>query len=139
MAILRPDLRVSLCESVAKKARAVQAIIDELGINVPVHLALAEEVLGIRSFDTLVVRAVAPLAKLLRWFGPHWGTFDQLLVVKGKAWAGERAAARHLGLLSDLNLRRASVYNTPGTDAESVILRIWPGTAGGERPTEDGR
>ena len=39
LAILRPDLEVSLCESVAKKARAVEDIVKQLGMPVRVHHA----------------------------------------------------------------------------------------------------
>ena len=125
MAILRPDLHVTLCESTGKKARAVESIRLELDLQAPVHHARAEDILGIRSFDTLVARAVAPLSKLLSWFSPHWDAFGQLLVIKGRSWAEERGVARQAGLLAGLNLRRASIYQTPD-GAESVILRIWP-------------
>lgn len=124
IAILRPDLTAHLCESVAKKARAVQKIVDALGLDIPVHHARAEEVLKSYSYETLVVRAVASIEKLLRWFQPHWGAFDQILVVKGKKWVQERATARHHGLFAGLSLRRVSVYNIPRTDAETVILEI---------------
>jgi methylase of polypeptide subunit release factors len=71
LAILRPDLRVELCDSVAKKARAVEAIVAEAGLPIPVHAAAAQALVAGRRegpdrFDTLVVRAVAPLGKLLR-------------------------------------------------------------------------
>ncbi|HJS07210.1 MAG TPA: 16S rRNA (guanine(527)-N(7))-methyltransferase RsmG, partial [Pirellulales bacterium] len=70
LAILRPDLEVSLCESVAKKARAVEDIVRQLGLPITVHHARAEELLADYEYDTLVVRAVAPLDKLLTWFKP---------------------------------------------------------------------
>ena len=63
LAILRPDLSVSLCESTQKKARAVEAIVSELGLRVPVFPNRAEEVLEITTFDTLVARALAPLTQ----------------------------------------------------------------------------
>lgn len=125
MAILRPDLTVSLSESTLKKARAVESIVAELQLPVTGYACRAEEVLEVSTFDTLIARAVAPLAKLLRWFGPHWTAFDELLVIKGRNWAEERTEARHLGLLKDYELRKAAEYVTPGTDAKSVILRIW--------------
>jgi 16S rRNA (guanine527-N7)-methyltransferase len=46
VAIVRPDVRVSVCESVGKKAKAVEAIIKELGIKVPVYGVRAEQVLA---------------------------------------------------------------------------------------------
>ena len=64
LAILRPDLDVALCDSVAKKARAVAGIIDEMGLKIPVHHAPAQELIQRQRFDTLVMRAVAPLSKI---------------------------------------------------------------------------
>lgn len=126
LAILRPDVKVSLCESVGKKARVVEDIARRLGLHTPVHAERAEAVLAKREFDALVVRAVAPLAKLLTWFKPHWGRIGRLLVIKGPAWVDERGEARHLGLLRNLELRRVANYPIPGADAESVVLMIWP-------------
>jgi 16S rRNA (guanine527-N7)-methyltransferase len=124
LSILRPDLSVSLCESTQKKARAVEAIVGELGANIPVYATRAEEVLQLSTFDTLIARALAPLHKVLTWLAPHWDAFDQLLLVKGRAWVEERTEARHRGTLRGLELRKAATYLTPGTDAESVILSV---------------
>ena len=45
LAIVRPDLEVALCDSVAKKAKAAAEIVAELGLKVPVHHAPVQEVL----------------------------------------------------------------------------------------------
>jgi 16S rRNA (guanine527-N7)-methyltransferase len=129
MAILRPDLRMTLCESTQKKARVLEAMIQELGIPAEAFGCRAEELLALRTFDVLAARAVAPLVKLLAWFAPHWGAFDELLLIKGRSWVDERAAARHEGLLKDLDLRKAAVYAMPpldegGPEGESTILRL---------------
>ena len=124
LAIVRPDLHVSLCESVGKKARAVAEIVQRLGLPAPVLHARAEEVLAKQRFDTLVVRAVARLRKLLEWFRPHWGAFERLLVLKGPSWIEERGEARHYGLLHDLALRKLTTYPLPGGESESVLLQI---------------
>jgi 16S rRNA (guanine527-N7)-methyltransferase len=124
LAILRPDLSVSLCESTQKKARAVEAIVGECGLRVPVFPNRAEEVLEITTFDTLVAGGLAPLNKVLTWLKPHWEAFDQLLMIKGPAWVEERGVAREAGLMRGLDLRKAASYQTPETGAESVILSI---------------
>jgi 16S rRNA (guanine527-N7)-methyltransferase len=125
LAILRDDLRITLSESVGKKARVLSAMVDELGLKTPVAHARAEEILRDTHFDTLVVRAVAPLKKLLEWFRPHWKkSFNRLLVLKGPSWVGERGEARHYGLLNDLALRKLLSYPLPGTESESVLLQI---------------
>jgi 16S rRNA (guanine527-N7)-methyltransferase len=124
LAILRPDLSVELCDSVAKKAKAVQAIVNGLGLDIPVHHAPVQQVLADHSFEELVVRAVAPLANLLTWLAPHWEAFERLLVIKGPAWTNERLEARERGLLRQLELRKIYSYPLPGTASESVVLSI---------------
>ena len=125
MAILRPELSMSVSESTAKKDRVVEAIVQELQLPIEVYACRAEEVLQIRTFDSLVVRGVAPLPKLLKWLHPYWDAFDELLVIKGGKWVDERNEARHLGLLQGLELRKAATYQVRDTGAESVILKIW--------------
>ena len=124
LAIVRDDLHVSLSESVGKKARAVADIVEQLALPVPVLHARAEDILAGQRFDTLVVRAVARLKKLLEWFRPHWGAFDRLLVLKGPSWVEERGEARHYGLMHDLALRKLATYPLPGAQSESVLLQI---------------
>ena len=124
LVILRPELSMSLSESTQKKARTLEAIVSELGLNVPVYATRAEEVLEINTFDTLVARGLASLPKVLGWLAPHWDAFDQLLLVKGPKWVEERSEAREQGLLRGLELRKAAAYQTPLTGAESVILKI---------------
>jgi 16S rRNA (guanine527-N7)-methyltransferase len=126
LAIVRSDLRMSLSESVGKKARVVAEIVEQLGLKTPVLHARAEDILAEQRFDTLVVRAVARLKKLLEWFRPHWKDFDRLLLLKGPSWVEERGEARHYGLLHDLALRKLTSYPLPGTESESVLLQISP-------------
>ncbi len=126
LAIVRPDLQVALCDSVAKKAKAVQAIVQETGLPVAVHHAPVQELLAKHHFNTLVARAVAPISKILRWLGPHWDAFDRLLVIKGPAWVEERAAAREAGLLKNLELRKLAAYPLPESESQSVVLSIRP-------------
>ena len=124
LAVVRPDLSVSLSESVGKRARAVADIVDRLGLSAPLHAVRVEDLLGTWKCNTLVVRAVARLPKLLGWLRPHWNAFDRLLLVKGPAWTEERAEARHVGLLQNLALRKLTSYPLSGTDSESVLLQI---------------
>jgi len=126
LAIIRPDLDISLSESVGKRARAVADIVRQLGLRAPVHEARAESLLQRLEFNTLVARAVARLPRLLRWLRPHWDRFDRLLLLKGPAWVKERGEARHHGLLRHLALRRLASYPMPGDGGQSVLLQICP-------------
>jgi len=124
LAVLRPDLEVTLSESVAKKAKALTQIVATAGVAATVRHARAETLLAERDFDVVVVRAVAPLTKLLTWLAPHWDAFQRLLVFKGPSWIAERHDAREQGLLRTLELRKAAAYPLPGTESESVILSV---------------
>jgi 16S rRNA (guanine527-N7)-methyltransferase len=126
LAILRPDLSIVLSESVGKKARVLDDIVAQLGLRATVHHGRAEEVVARQRFDTLVVRAVTRLGKLLQWFAPHWNHIGRLLVLKGPSWVEERGEARHFGLMKNLALRKLAVYPFYGSDAESVLLQISP-------------
>jgi 16S rRNA (guanine527-N7)-methyltransferase len=127
LAILRPDLRVELCDSVGKRARAVEAILAEVGLRLPVHATAAQGVVtagGGDRFDTLVVRAVAPLLKLLGWFEPLCDRYGRLLVIKGPRWEDEKGEARHRGYVKRVTVRRIAAWPIRGSDNESVLLEI---------------
>jgi 16S rRNA (guanine527-N7)-methyltransferase len=124
LAIVRPDLKVTLSDSIGKKAKVLEDIVQRLSLKTPVFHGPAQEALQKFHFDTLTVRAVAPLKKLLDWFKTHWNAFDRLLVLKGPAWVEERGEARHFGLMKNLALRKLKSYPLPGTESESVLLSI---------------
>jgi 16S rRNA (guanine527-N7)-methyltransferase len=135
LAILRPDLRVELCDSVGKRARAVREIVTEIGLTIPVHEGAAQPLVaaaaeagerGVRPgrFDVLVVRAVAPLLKLLGWFEPLCDAYGRMLVVKGPRWEEEKGEARHRGFVKKVGVRRIAAWPIRGSDNESVLLEI---------------
>jgi 16S rRNA (guanine527-N7)-methyltransferase len=133
LAILRPDLRVELSDSVGKRARAVAAIVEEIGLRpatpIEVHAEAAQVVVARTAaaggrFDTLVVRAVAPLLKLLGWFEPLCDSYGRMLVVKGPRWEQEKGEARHRGFVRRVTVRRAAAWPIRGSDNESVLLEI---------------
>jgi 16S rRNA (guanine527-N7)-methyltransferase len=125
ISILRPGVHMELCDSVAKKAKAARQIAAQTGLSLPLHHCRGEELLERERFDTIVARAVAPLKKTLTWLAPHWSNIGRLLLIKGAGWAKERGEARHSGQLKNLELRRVAAYETPGTGAENVVLKIW--------------
>ncbi|TWT79132.1 Ribosomal RNA small subunit methyltransferase G [Planctomycetes bacterium CA13] len=134
LAILRPDIEVSLAESVAKRAKALSEIVGELGLPVAVYGARGEDLLEDFRFSTIVSRAVGSIAKFCRWVEPHWASVDRLLLVKGPKWVEERGDARHLGALANLQLRRVATYPLGDEESsEGVILQIWPSGARGKR------
>ena len=127
LTILRPDIEISLAESVAKRAKVLGEIIEELQLPVPIYEARGEDLLDDFRFSSIVSRAVGSISKFCRWVEPHWVSVDRLLLVKGPKWVEERNEARQLGVLANLELRRVASYPLgDDADSEGVILQIWP-------------
>lgn len=117
LAILRPDLRVTLLEPLLRR-------VDFLNLAVP-ELDLADRVEVIRGraedhrarYDIVTCRAVAPLPRLLGWCMPLAKRGGRLLALKGVSAAEEVAAAG-----DELRGLRARVVSlaVPGLDGEST-------------------
>jgi 16S rRNA (guanine527-N7)-methyltransferase len=70
LAIFFPEVQFHLVDSIGKKIKVVDAIVEGLGLkNVTTQHSRAEEIKN-RRFDTVVSRAVAPLKDLLFWTKP---------------------------------------------------------------------
>jgi 16S rRNA (guanine527-N7)-methyltransferase len=125
LAIVRPDLEITLSDSTGKKARVLEDMVKKLKLHVPVFNARTETLLEDTRWDALTIRAVGPLWQLLTWFRPHWKSIHRLLVIKGPKWKAEQAEASRRGLLRELELKVAADYPLAGTESNSVILKIW--------------
>ena len=123
-AILRPDLKIALCDSVQKKARVLEDVVSKLKLVVEVHDCNVKDVLAKKKYDVLTARAVGSLSKMCTWLSPFWGRFGRLLTIKGPGWVDERGEARHLGQLRTLDLRKLAEYKIPERDNASVVLQI---------------
>lgn len=91
-AICRPDLHVTLVESLQRRTTFLAELIAELDLvdRVTVVRSRAEDVRG-QHFDVATARAVAPLPRLLPWLAPL--TRGSILALKGRTAAAEMAEA----------------------------------------------
>jgi 16S rRNA (guanine527-N7)-methyltransferase len=70
LAIFFPGVNFLLADSIGKKIKVVQEVVNALGLkNVALHHGRVEEIKG-RQFDYAVSRAVAPLGELWKWINP---------------------------------------------------------------------
>lgn len=96
IAILRPDLDVTLMDATRKKVEFLREITDELGVPVTARHGRAEELcrteLG-ASFDLVTARAVAPLERLVGWTVPFLRPGGLVYAIKGGRWQEELDAA----------------------------------------------
>jgi 16S rRNA (guanine527-N7)-methyltransferase len=89
LALARPDLQVTLVEPLLRRATFLQEVVDDLGVDVEVVRARAEELHGRRTFDVVTSRAVAPLDRLAGWCMPLVGTGGAMIALKGSSVEAE--------------------------------------------------
>lgn len=89
VAIARPDLEVTLIETMLRRTRWLEEAVQELGMSTEVVRARAEDLAGRRSFDVVTARAVAPLEKLSGWTLPLVREGGHLVAMKGSSAAQE--------------------------------------------------
>lgn len=97
--ILYPGLQLTLVESVKKKARFLEAVVLELGLDNVLILAERAETLGQQpehrdQYDWAVARAVAALPVLVEYLLPLCRIGGHALAQKGESAREEVAAAR---------------------------------------------
>lgn len=98
LALVRPDLQVSLVEPLLRRTTFLREAVERLElVNAEVVRARAEE-LAPASYDVVTSRAVAPLEKLAAWCLPLCAEGGLMLAMKGSSAEDELTAAeRRLG------------------------------------------
>ena len=94
-AVVRPDLRVTLVESMKRRVDFLNLVVDELslGDRVQVFRGRAEDLAGSVSGRVVTARAVAPMSRLVGWLTPLAEPGGELVVLKGRNVAEELAEA----------------------------------------------
>ncbi|MBX0326822.1 16S rRNA (guanine(527)-N(7))-methyltransferase RsmG [Oscillochloris sp. ZM17-4] len=125
--ILRPSIRITLVESVGKKADFLRHMADELGMSgVRVLTARAEDVGRDRAererYGLVTARAVAELRVLVEYGLPLLRVGGRMLAPKGAAAHDEAAAAaRAIDVLGG-ELVGVEPVEIPGLDAHAVVI-----------------
>jgi 16S rRNA (guanine527-N7)-methyltransferase len=101
LAILRPDLMVTLLEPLLRRSDFLSMAVEELDLGDRVRVVRARAEEHQSRYDIVTSRAVAPLGKLLRWSTPLMHQDGQILALKGSSAADEVAASA-----ADLRSRR---------------------------------
>ncbi len=124
LAIVRPDLNISVCESVGKKAKVLQEFVDQLGLSVTVYNDRVERLLqdDETRYHCCVARAVGPMWKLLTWLDGKWLLAHRLLAFKGPRWVEEVTEAKARGLTKKLLIKPVVKYPLYSTDKDAEPL-----------------
>lgn len=120
LAIARPDMRVSLIDTVHKKTAFLTQAKAELGLtNVTVYTARVEQLSVADKFDVITSRAFAELKDFVSWSGHLLGEGGHFIAMKGVMPEGEIA---HLP--TGWKVTRAQKLTVPGLGAERHLIFI---------------
>lgn len=98
IAIRRPDVQVTLIESMSRRTGWLESIVADLRLaNVVVRRSRAEELAGVLTVDRVTARAVAPLRRLMFLAWPLCRPGGRILAFKGRR--AEQEVAETLGWL----------------------------------------
>lgn len=125
LAVARPDLTVTLLDSMLRRTAFLTSVVDELGLGGRVRVVRSRAEDHLEVYDVVVARALAPLERLLRWCRPMLGSHGILLALKGQSADAELAAARSWLVAHRLSADLLNVRATP--DAEPTrVVRVRP-------------
>src|SRR5215211_9020286 len=95
VAILRPDVRMTLIEPLLRRSTFLTEAVQELEITDRVEVVRSRAEDHHQIYPVVVARAVAPLDRLIGWCNPLRATGGVILALKGESAADEVAAAKH--------------------------------------------
>lgn len=126
LAIVLPDTRFTLAESVQKKARFVDSAVDALELcNVHVVAERAEEKALSQHPEIIIARAVAPLHRLLDVFAKPLKQGARLMLYKGPEVEEELRSADARRITAEI-LCRYELPDGMGTRTLLQVQRIQP-------------
>ncbi|GHG25421.1 16S rRNA (guanine(527)-N(7))-methyltransferase RsmG [Streptomyces zaomyceticus] len=133
LALVRPDLKITLLEPLLRRTNFLQEVVEMLGLDhVTVARGRAEEMLGkITPVHVVTARAVAPLDRLAGWGVPLLRPYGEMLALKGDTAEEEIVGAR--AALSRLGVVETSVLHVGEgiVDPLSTVVRVEVGESPG--------
>ena len=93
LAILRPDLQVTLLEPLLRRANFLDLAVAELGLEDRVQVIRARAEDHHERYAVVASRALAPLARLVGWCAPLMTRTGSVLALKGVSAGAELAEA----------------------------------------------
>lgn len=124
LAIALPDVKVTLVETMQRRATWLEEVDAELGLGLEVVRARAEDLHGQRTFDVVTARAVAALDKLARWTLPLVADDGELLAMKGASAAEEvDKAGKVLAKLGGVD-PRIEQYGVGEVEVPTTVVQV---------------
>lgn len=123
LAILRPDLSVTLLEPLLRRHTFLVEVVGELGLGDRVTVVRGRAEDHRERYPVVTARAVAGLAKLLDWCGPLVAPKGEFLAIKGES--AERELVEVQKYLRNRGLSGEVLTATAHPDAEPTwVIRV---------------
>lgn len=125
LAVLRPDLEITLIERMQRRTLWLRRCVDQLSLpNVAIHHGRAESLWGRSQVPYVTARAVARLGDLAAWCLPLLKPGGSLLAIKGEGAHSEVIADRKQ--LAGLGATDVDVetYGVGVVDPPTIVVRV---------------
>lgn len=125
LALVLPETRFTLAESIQKKARFVDSVLTKLELpNVTVVPRRAEEIGRECAVDVITARALAPLSRALGLFAPALKAGRRVLLYKGPDAEVEIAESSKEASRLGAELEVVMRYDLPDSMGTRTIVQI---------------
>jgi 16S rRNA (guanine527-N7)-methyltransferase len=121
LAILRPDLRITLIEPLLRRATFLTQTVEELGITDHVTVVRSRAEGHRQSYDVVVARALAALDRLIGWCSPLRAPDGVILALKGASANDEIVAATRKLAAAQLDADVLTVGAHPEAEPATVV------------------
>ena len=125
LALRRPDLRMTLIEPLLRRSTFLTETVTTLGIADRVQIVRSRAEDHQHSYDVVVARALAPLARLIGWCNPLRAADGVILALKGSSAADEVAAAERQLRAARLKAEVLTVRAHPDVEP-AIVVRLSP-------------
>lgn len=122
IALVRPDLQVTLVEPLLRRSTFLSEVVSTLGLGGRVRVVRARAEDLDESFDVVTGRAVATLSRLLVWVAPLRRDGGSIVLLKGVSAADEIVAARKVLRSTGLSAEVCEVVPFPGADPTRLVI-----------------
>jgi 16S rRNA (guanine527-N7)-methyltransferase len=121
LALLRPDLRMTLLEPLLRRFTFLVETVNDLNLAERISVVRARAEDHMARYDVVVARAVAPLDRLVTWCDPLRCPGGVLLALKGQDATLEVERARRVLRQHRLNAEVVAASLDPRVEAVSVV------------------
>jgi len=126
LAVLRPDLRVTLLEPLLRRVTFLTETVTTLGLADRVRVVRGRAEEHDEQYDVVVARALAPLGRLVQWCAPLRRPGGVILALKGRSAAAEIAEAGPILAETGLTVEQRSVSAHLSLEP-ATVLRLGAG------------